>query len=276
MRLSIITEKKGWILHRKAEEIANKIPGTKINRGAKSAQIVYFINYGYFSPQKQGTITVANFTHFNPNFLADKFRDVAKRVDHCVAVSKETAKVLFEMGVPKEKVSVIIVGADKSFSPKMTLGIVGRLYPDGRKGEHLVKRLLSDEDITSEVQIVSTNPGWGVPVWTLPSLADFYRSIDYLLIPSLIEGGPVPFMEALASGTLSIAPPVGVIPEFSHIGYETGSYQSLKKAILEEKEKILGKRRLLYSEICAHNWETWANHHINLFEKLLKERGLEI
>ena len=276
MRLSIVTEKKGWILHRKAEEIAKKIPGTNINMGTGSAQIVYFVNYAYFSPQKQGVITVANFTHFNPNFLAEKFRDVAIRVDHCVAVSKETAKVLYAMGVPREKVSVIIVGADKSYSPKMTLGIVGRLYRGGRKGEHLVQRLLADAEITSEVQIVSANPGWGVPVWTLPSRADFYRSIDYLLVPSLIEGGPVPFMEALASGTLSIAPPLGVIPEFSHIEYETGSYESLKRVILEEKEKVLGKKRLLHSEICGHNWDSWADQHINLFEKLLRERGFEL
>ncbi|PLX79996.1 MAG: hypothetical protein C0616_09430 [Desulfuromonas sp.] len=272
MKLSILTEKKGWILHRKAEEIAQRVPGARINRGVKSAQIVYFINYGYYRQVGKETITIANFTHFNPNFLAKEFEEVARKVDHCVAVSNGTAKVLYELGIPKEKVSVIIVGADESFRPKVTLGIVGRVYPDGRKGEHLLRQLLEDKEVMSDLQIVSANSGWGVPVWNLPSLGDFYRSIDYLLIPSLIEGGPVPFMEALACGTLSITPAIGVVPGFSHIEYQVGDFQSLKEVVLREKESLLEQRTAYNSEIKNNNWATWAEEHVRLFERLLKEK----
>jgi len=53
-----------------------------------------------------------------------------------------------------------------------------------------------------------------------------------------LEGGPVPFMEALAMGKLAIAPSIGVIGEFPHIDYEVGNYESLKKAILTTKSQF--------------------------------------
>lgn len=43
---------------------------------------------------------------------------------------------------------------------------------------------------------------------------DFYRKIDYLLIPSLWEGGPMALIEALACGVPVIAANVGWVPEF--------------------------------------------------------------
>ncbi len=44
-------------------------------------------------------------------------------------------------------------------------------------------------------------------------LAKSYRVLDLLLVTSKIEGGPVPVLEAMASGIPVVSTPVGVVPE---------------------------------------------------------------
>ena len=204
--------------------------------------------------------------------MADKWVSVANEVDHCVAVCEEAAHNLMKFGVPEQKITVIRVGADQSFQPKMVLGLCGRVYPGGRKGEHLVRQLLDDSEVMNHLSIVASNDTWSCPVLQTNSTHDFYSSIDFLLVTSLLEGGPVPFMEALAMGKLSIAPSIGVIGEFPHIDYEVGNYESLKKAILTTKAQFLQERFRLASFMDGYNWESWACQHISLFQKLLSDR----
>jgi hypothetical protein len=58
-------------------------------------------------------------------------------------------------------------------------------------------------------------------------LPEFYRSLDYVLVPARIEGGPMCVLEALASGMEVIAPPVGWVPQFPHIEFKSSCAQSL-------------------------------------------------
>lgn len=275
INLRVVTEKPGWIMYRKGEEIVKRLRYAKINEENPDANIHYYINYGYFNKKPKSGLSVANFTHFDETLHSEKWVSVAKEVDHCIAVSEEAADNLRRFGITNDKITVIKVGADSSFKPRMILGIVGRVYQGGRKGEHLVKRLVDDNEVMSGLKIVSTNDSWGVPVWNFDNLLDFYQAVDYLLIPSLIEGGPVPFMEALASGTLSIAPPIGVIPEFPHIEYKTGDYDSLRKVIITTKNTHLLHKQRLTHYMQHHNWSSWANQHICLFHRLLLNNGLE-
>ena len=52
-------------------------------------------------------------------------------------------------------------------------------------------------------------------------MPDFYNNIDYLLILSNNEGGPVPVLEAFATGKPVIAPDVGWCWEYPVIKYNT-------------------------------------------------------
>ena len=272
MKIRIVTEKPGWILHRMALELQKRLRNVRINRNWRDADIHYFINYGYCRQMPPSGITVANFTHYDPEHLADDFQRVARQVDHRIAISEKTAEVLRGIGVPDDKITVIIIGADSIFRPKLTLGLVGRTYPGGRKGEHLVAALLEDEQIMDGLQIVAANKGWGVPVWRFDAMPDFYRAIDYLLVPALIEGGPVPFMEALACGTPSIAPPIGVVPQFTHVEYATGDVESLKSAVRKVKEDYVARLGPLASQMEPYDWDRWAEQHRILFERLIAQR----
>lgn len=269
IRLRIVTEKPGWIMHRMAQEIAKKIPNTVINDDYPEANIHYYINYGYFNKRPAKGVVVANFTHYDPEKLNDKWESVAHEVDHCVAISNHTASYVTKFNIPSSKITVIPTGADKRFKPKMTLGLVGRTYPGGRKGEHLVKALMEDSDLMENLQIVSLSDTWGVPTWKLEDIDDFYRSIDYLLVPSLYEGGPVPFMEALACGTMSIAPAIGVVPDFPHIEYKWNDIESLKMVIGNLKSEFIERKQRVSHTIEPYNWDYWALKHVTLFHHLL-------
>ena len=270
-RVRVVTEKEGWIMHRKGLEIVNGLGPDygRINQDWPEADIHYYINYGFFNRRPAKGKLVLNFTHYDPESLADKFVESAFLADHCTSVSELTSLKLFELGVPKDRVTTIRVGADSRFTPKLMLGIPGRPYKGGRKGEDLLKGLMDDPDIMACCRFVTTNPDWGLPAVSFTDHADFYRSIDYLLITSRIEGGPVSFMEALACGTLSIAPPIGVVPEFPHVPYETGSLDSLKAAILELGEQMQSTRGRIARKISHMNWPGWAVRHEKLFRRMM-------
>ncbi|KXG87405.1 glycosyltransferase [Agrobacterium bohemicum] len=270
--IRIVTEPPGWIMHRKAEEIAKYMGTARINQDFPEADIHYYVNYGYFNRRPDSGIVVANFTHYDPDHLGEKFISVAKEVDHCIAVSEETAKVLTGFGIPRSKITVIRVGADRSFQPKLTVGVVGRVYPGRRKGEDIIKQLLDDSDLMEQVQVVASKEGWGAPVWSFAHIADFYRAIDFLLVPSRLEGGPVPFMEALACGTMAIAPEVGVVPEFPHVSYPTGDVQTLRETLLQLASEHIRQRSFLTAKMQGLDWEGWAMNHDKLFRALVLDR----
>jgi len=104
IRLRVITEKEGWIMHRKGKEIADRIENSRINTDYPEANIHYYINYGYFNKRPASGICVANFTHFDSDKLADKWVRVAHEVDHCIAVCEEAAHNLIKFGVPQQKI----------------------------------------------------------------------------------------------------------------------------------------------------------------------------
>ena len=245
-----------------------KLGHVYINEDLEDADINYYMNYFLYEDKPLNGLKIGNFTHYDPDLYNDIFVDVAEQADHCISISDETTKIMNELGIDDNKISTVIIGADKSFKPVLTLGIVGTIKASGRKGEHLVRQILDDDDLMVDMQIVTLNDCWDLPVWNIDH-QDFYRAIDYLLVPSTIEGGPVPFMEALACGTLSIAPPIGVIPQFPHKEYETGNISSLKEVISRVKKDNLRDKQQNSRYIKDYNWDTWSENHDKIFKKLL-------
>lgn len=272
--VSIRTEEKGWIFYRKAEEIKNNTLNceVKINGSDNEADIVYFIHYARYNKNVgRGKITIANFTHYVPGTNTESlFKKVAHEVDYCIAISESTRRSLLEIGISDERIKVIEVGAAKEFKPKVVIGLVGRVYNDGRKGEDMVLKLSSDKEVRKYIELVSMNDCWGVKTLNVESHHLFYSLIDYLLIPSRVEGGPVPFMEALACGKLSVAPPIGVVPSFPHIQFQTGNYESMKSKIIETAKRKIVELKNISSCIAHKTWESWAFEHQLVFQNLLK------
>ena len=286
LHVNIVTEAPGWIMHRQAVEAARVIaaaPGwtATVNDPRPDADINYFLNYGYFTG-KSAALDVANFTHFDPDRLADRFVAAARAADHCTAVSHETARVLLGLGVDPSRITVIVSGFDTAtYVPKLRLGLVGRVYPGGRKGERLIAGLLADARLMRDVEIVASAPGWGVPVEAVP-LDRFYRSLDYLLVPSLIEGGPVPLLEALGCGVPALVSDIPanrewVTHEVNGRLFPDGDANALADALVRavderERLKALGRAGRRTAEARA-DWDANAKKLLEAYRLTVERKA---
>ena len=262
-RVHIRISDTGWILEKLAREIAERLPYVTYDLYPDgAADIQYYMTYGCWQ-QRVSPVEVALFTHKEqvPEAAA-KFDDVARRMDFCVAQSKATATILRELGLAN--VQTISPGVDlERFQPRVRIGVVGRTYHTGRKGEALVASVM---DIPG-IEWCFTGEGWPAPARPVAEedLPAFYRSLDYVLVPSLIEGGPMCVLEALACGCPVIGAPVGWVPQFPHIGFKHGDAADLRRVLVAVVEDKLALRRTVE----GYTWASWAQAHHELFKKLL-------
>ena len=253
----------GWILEKLAKEISTRLPYVTYDMYSNGgAEIQYYMTYGC-RQQRISPIEVAWYTHKEkiPE-AAKKFDDVARSIDFCITHSMATENILRDIGV--NHVQTISPGVDlESFELKVRIGVVGRTYHTGRKGEALVAKVM---DIPG-IEWHFTGAGWPGPAQPIPEqdLPAFYRSLDYVLVPALIEGGPMCVVEALACGCPVIAPPIGWVEQFPHIGYKLGDANDLRRVL----ENVVRQKNKLRESVESYTWDAYAEKHHALFCKLL-------
>jgi glycosyltransferase involved in cell wall biosynthesis len=268
--VNIVTSDRGWILENLATQISSRLPYVKFGDGVDvDAAIQYYITYSC-RYRRISPIEVGYFAHLEPEGEAyEKFFRTAKEVDYCISHAELYAHTLREHGIAN--VTAISPGVDLDrFMPKIRIGVVGRTYHTGRKGEHVVDQVM---DIP-EIEWSFTGEGWPDPALKLPDavLPDFYRQLDYVLVPALYEGGPMSVVEALACGTEVISPPIGWVPEFPHIEYKVGDASDLRRVLLE----LVQKKRKLRETTLSRTWDAWAEGHDRVFRDLAARNGFEL
>lgn len=257
----------GWILERMTQALAQRLPYvTTSNRTNPSAAIQYYLNYtehlGRVSP-----IELASFTHVDelmPEMKARYFQ-VAREVDVAVCMAERYAAELRALGL--REVHVIRPGVDlERFTPRLKVGVVGRTYACGRKGEALVAEVLD----TPGIEWHFTGSGWPLAsrALTEAEMPAFYREMDYILVPSLYEGGPMCVIEALACGTRVIAPPVGWVTDFPHVAFRTGDAADLRRVL----DAAVGEKLALRRSVEDVTWDNFAAAHHRLFHVLYRAR----
>jgi len=254
--VNIITEdeSKAWILRRCAREIQKKYPEITINGSPRP--LTYVINYALH--KNASGVTVGHYTHLEESGVFRKrFIDTIPLFDYYVAMCKKTAGLLLEHGADPRRVSVVRQGCDERVRKEPVFGIVGRTYPSGRKGEHLVEKM-----IASNYKIKAWGRGWNVDdtISDFDALPDFYRGIDYLVVTSLNEGGPIPVIDAIAAGVPVIAPDVGWCFEFPVIRYDVGDWESLNGVLMRLTN--------------PPTWDSWAKAHGKIFHAIGRKEGL--
>lgn len=260
---------KGWILERLASEISKVYPnfsyGTTIEG---TPDIVYYMTYSCRKKPFRG-VEIGYFTHIEEGLPAEQvFYEVAAEMDACVTQATLYKDILVKRGVGH--VTNIPCGIDhEEFTPRLQVGIVGRTYHTGRKGEALIAELMDME----HVQFHFTGDGWpGIPLHIEDGkMGDFYRSMDYILVPSRYEGGPMCVPEALACGTPVIAPEIGWVPDFPHISYKKGDVASLRAVL----DKLVQEKLNLAQAASAYTWKRWAEGHAELFEETWRRCGAQ-
>lgn len=261
--VNIVMSDRGWIIEKLANEITDRFRYVSASTSASpEARINYYMTYSSRHQRASG-IEMAFFTHMEKNAnAAAKFRQVAKEVDYCVCMSEIYADMMRADGIAR--VTTIKPGVDlELYRPRLRIGVVGRTYHTGRKGEALVASLMDIPDI----EWLFTGEGWPGPALQLAAeeLPAFYRSLDYVLVPALYEGGPMCVLEALACGTKVIAPPIGFVPDYPHIEFPAGDAGALRKILTD----LVAEKFHIRESVLGETWDRWAGAHDKLFRSLL-------
>lgn len=259
---------RGWILERLAQAIAAECPefryGTEIEG---QPDIVYYITYSARKKPYNG-LEIGYFSHIEEGLPAEsQFFKVAGEVQACVTQATRYETALRAKGATD--VTTIPPGIDHThLKPRLQVGVVGRTYHTGRKGEAMMARLMDMVD----VEFHFTGDGWPGPPHHVPhgKMQEFYRAMDYVLVPALYEGGPMCVPEALACGIPVIAPTdVGWVEDFPHIPYPKGDTEALR-ALLQ----TLAQPKLdLAKSAEQHTWSRWGQAHGALFRRVYDKYG---
>lgn len=257
---------KGWILEQCARQLAERLDYVTYDLEENPlATIQYYMTYGA-RKDRVSKLEVAFLTHLEEHADArELFFQTAHSVDLNVCMSKRYHALLEAKGFTNSV--VIKPGVDLAeFSPKLRIGVVGRTYHTQRKGEHIVADVLN----IPEIEWYFTSSGWPRPGLELApgEMPEFYRNMDYILVPSLYEGGPMSAIEALACGTPIIAPDVGWIPDYPHIPFATGSSTDLRRVLTN----LVAAKVAARLPVLGQTWDRFANEHDTAFRKLIADK----
>jgi hypothetical protein len=102
----------------------------------------------------------------------------------------------------------------------------------------------------------------------------FYQSLDVLVCPSLVEGGPMPVLETLACGVPVVVPEgVGIIDELPRIDgiyrYERGNATSLVAALQKAIESAPPDAESLRACVMGYSVESFCQAHQVAFEQMM-------
>lgn len=271
MRVQVVHSGNAWILRKLARYLVDGLPYVTGSPWRPSLieqfDIVYYVNFQLYrrprAPLRRRLLwrrprarcVGAFFPHREPDDA--EFDETAKRMDFCVAPSARYADYLRQQCNPNSHLIHHGLPLDR-FTPKLRLGFIGRRYGTGRKGDELLQavsalpyvELLSTEGKLSDDEI----PG-------------FYQQLDYVLITSSIEGGPLCFQEGLLAGKEIISTDVGMVSEFRdapgvHIYRDRQELFTLLERKLEERLK-------LRANVQRFSVDYWVKEHDKLFRSML-------
>jgi len=260
----------GWIIEKMAKMLADQISCVSYSLEERdSVDLIYHMPYLTYNTTSSNIRRIGYFTHLEQDEpKRSHFFRAAADFHYLVCQSLKTANLFNKDEF--DRISVISPGVDlEKFTPELRIGVVGRTYDSGRKGENLVRSVMSLPGISWRF----TGRGWpGDSQFLADSeMPSFYRSVDYILVTSLNEGGPMCVLEALACGRPVIAPDVGWVNEFPHIAYDTGDADSLRRVLLKLQTDQMQRR----AAVLDRTWRNWVVRHVELFQCLLPNSRIE-
>jgi|GEM_PF-580117 len=267
-KINIVTVNTGWILQKIAEKTINTLQKQGVNTTLSltpkqncDANLYFDVSNCFHS--KSSVYDIGFFTHLDQNSM-DNLNPVWLHLDFIIHMSKRYLDK-FTKSYPAERMKIIRPGEiEKPFQKikKIKIGVIQRGEHVG-KGREFMLNLFSQDDflIKKWLHFVFVGKGWKPIVNYYKKIgieADFfidenhknhikyYQTLDFLLIPSLWEGGPMNIVDAYSQSVPIISSKVGWVDEFSadNLLFEPNNKESLLK-ILKNIIEVREKRRLI-------------------------------
>lgn len=247
-------------------------------------------------PSVDRLIHVGFFTHLDRDSAAS-FRLGWDKLDGVVHMA-ERYRTMFVANkwYPADRMALLRPGEVAAEFPlkPVTFGICQRGEHEG-KGRDFLPQVIEGlaPDIKAAMRLSFLGKGWlpdgmggiedgqqyhGVSAYQWPEdrslYARWHQQIDYLVIPSLWEGGPLSMLEALSTGTPIIAAEVGWVPEFNRENgvihmYPPGNADSLRAIIACSVGWRLARR----TAVVGMSYRRYAEGVLAFFEKMRERKG---
>lgn len=218
----------------------------------------------------------------------------------------------FSCATQKEKLDLRYYGKFK-IENKFTIGIVGTRYPDGRKGEDFLRSIIEklyQKSYANQINFIFLGNGWNgfvekeIPYHIKQKInfkiierfkdceyedyPDIYKLMDVLVVPSKVDTGPVPIIEALASGVPVISTPTGLSNLLLTKRFTNGekfgsiiSYGDINSFIDEFENFFMGGKRLysmaeekriiIPSMVSDFTWENFTKRFEDIYLEIYHE-----
>jgi SAM-dependent methyltransferase len=279
-----------WILGKMARRLHDELRGmgqeaTLGRTPDPGADVNHHIIYWDYL-DRTATVETVMITHIDePRELAKVQRQLVDLgVEMGICMSFEAVHRLEHFGVPRQKLCFITPAHDGVMTPRRTLvGITTRLYPDGRKREHLLPELAADLS-PDDFRFAIMGSGWEEIVAGLRGRGfevDYFDGFDptvyRALIPSLDyflylgqDEGSLGFLDALAAGVPTIVTPQGFhldVP--GGITHPFHDLADLRRIFAD----IVGPKRKRAEAASSLTWSAYARRHLLVWEYLLTRKS---
>jgi glycosyltransferase involved in cell wall biosynthesis len=229
---------QGWILDAICREVGARLPGRTVlyhrfGTPLPPARHYFFAHYMYFvnSPPVRGRSYVFA-THLEPGKHGIDNRRLARllaRADSLVCMNSGLRAQLAALGVPEDKLSVVVGAAD---SERFTAHV---RRPDGKVGFSSAYYERKAPELILEIvrrlphrRFVLLGKGW--KAWPrfaelaaqpnfeyletdYANYASHYAQMSVFVSPSRLEGGPIPLLEAMMANVVPVASRTGFAPD---------------------------------------------------------------
>lgn len=293
---NIPKDAKGWILDAICREIGSRVRGEvsyeyNPKHDLPEADVYFFAHYWNYLDRLRAQPSIASskvlvwYTHPReiPYSRTDELEGYS-RVHKLICTNSALMHGWLKEGLPANRVCVVLGGADPHLfkGHKRGTGVIGMsssYYP--RKGGERIHALIKS---MPQARFCLLGKKWqeypqAAEFLNLPNLeyrevqyADYpkyYRQFDVFLSMSLLEGGPIPVLEAMMSNVVPVASRTGFAQDLIVEG--TNGFTFDVNAPLGEVKSLIEKASGLKNDIretvLQYSWEFFAHNIIALADK---------
>lgn len=238
----------------------------------KDSDVNLHINYlPYKHEDSPNSFNALMITHIFDGYKMEAVKKGMETANIGICMSKETMDQLIDVGIPKEKLTVILPAHDGLARRHQVVAVLTNVYPDGCKREGMFTELVKTLDLNKwAFRIMGT--GWHdilVPLVTDGLQVDYFNEFDYKLQKQILDSsdyslyfgkdeGSMGILDSANAGIKTIAPNVGFHKEIG-IDYTFDTQEELNGIFAQLTPE---------NKVKDWTWDKYAQEHLTCFRQL--------